>query len=214
LQPRLEVALYQITQGSVQSLADCGILENPRHVILHGKLRLQFQDGELNLGLLRAPTWISEEDIHRAAGLHCEITRVLTVENETTFLELAKLNQDTLLIQTSYPNRAVLALLEKLPASLDVYHFGDTDPAGFDILRDLRERSGREITPLHMVYQPDESSAALTREEKNLLQRLLDNPNMADCHEVLQAIIQNGRRGKFEQEALGLPTAGRWPFYT
>jgi hypothetical protein len=33
---------------------------------------------------------------------------------------------------------------------LEFWHFGDSDDAGFDILRVLRENSGREIHPLHM----------------------------------------------------------------
>jgi hypothetical protein len=37
-----------------------------------------------------------------------------------------------------------------LPAALECHHFGDSDEAGFEILRDLRDRSGRDLQPLHM----------------------------------------------------------------
>jgi len=71
-------------------------------------------------------------------------------EHETTFHELAKLQSGELLIQTSFPGSATVALIRSLPATLEWWHFGDSDPAGFEILRVLRERTGRDFRPLHM----------------------------------------------------------------
>lgn len=209
LRPRLEQALTQLSAGSVNSLEDLGLLEKPRQVLLHGPLRLD----DLDFASLRAPYSLSETDLRAARDLHSAAQRVLTIENETTFLELAKLNCDSLLIQTSYPNRAVLVLLQRLPAALPVFHFGDTDPAGFDILRDLRQRSARPIQPLHMAYRPRPESPALSAEEKNHLTRLLADPVMTDCREPLEAMREAGTKGDFEQESLGPPQLEGWPFY-
>lgn len=213
LRPRLESALRQITDGSIQSLEDLGLLEKARHVFIRGPLRLELPDGTLNLGLLHAPVSISETDLHRALTIHCDAAQVLTVENETTFFELAKLNSNTLLIQTSYPGRAVLALLARLPSHLPIHHFGDTDPSGFDILRDLRTRSDRAIQPLHMHHRPREGSEMLESSELKTLTRLLADPRMADCHPPLQAMLHSGTKGDFEQESLGRPSLSEWPFY-
>ncbi len=213
LRPRLESALRQITAGSIQSLEELGLLEKPRRVFIRGPLRLELPGGTLNLGLLHAPVSISETDLHQAIAIHCDSAQVLTVENETTFLELAKLNSDTLLIQSSYPGRAVLALLARLPAHLPIHHFGDTDPAGFDILRDLRARSGRTIQPLHMYHRPREGSEALQPSDLQTIDRLLSDPRMADCHPSLQAMRHAGTKGDFEQESLGRPSLSAWPFY-
>lgn len=213
LQPRLESALRQITAGRIQSLEELGLLEKPRRVFIRGSLRMKLQDGTLDLGLLHAPAAISETDIRQAIALHCDASHVLTVENETTFLELAKLNSDTLLIQTSYPGRAVLALLACLPAHLPIHHFGDTDPSGFDILRDLRTRSGRTIQPLHMRYRPSAGTEILPPSDLLIIDRLLTDPLMADCHTALQAMRDSGTKGDFEQESLGRPTLLKWPFY-
>lgn len=90
------------------------------------------------------------EDIERAEEIATAAHRCLTVENETYFHELAKLQSGKLLIQTSYPGSGTLRLLSRLPAGLEFWHFGDSDEAGFDILRVLREKSGREFRPLHM----------------------------------------------------------------
>lgn len=209
LRPRLEQALTQLSAGSVTSLEYLGLLEKPRQVMLHGPLRLD----ELELAALRGPYSLSETDLRTAFHLHSNAARVLTVENETTFLELAKSNRDTLLIQTSYPNRAVLALLSRLPAELPLFHFGDTDPAGFDILRNLRARTARPIHPLHMAYRPRPNSPTLSTEEKNQLTRLLADPTMADCREPLEAMREAETKGDYEQESLGPPQVEGWPFY-
>jgi len=213
LRPRLEAALRQITAGRTQSLEELGLLEKPRHVFFRGPLRLELPGGTLDLGLLHAPVSISETDIHQAISILCDASQVLTVENETTFLELAKLNSDTLLIQTSYPGRAVLALLARLPDTLPIHHFGDTDSAGFDILRDLRARSGRTIHPLHMHHRSREGSEILAVPDLQIIHRLLADPSMTDCHATLQAMQNSGTKGDFEQESLGRPSLVEWPFY-
>lgn len=213
LRSRIEIALKQISNGTINSFEDLGLMEKPRQVFLRGPLLLELPGGMLNLGLLHAPVSISDTDIRRALAIHCTASRVLTVENETTFLELAKLGGDTLLIQTSYPGRAVLALLSRLSAEIPIHHFGDTDPAGFDILRDLRERSGRTITPLHMHHRPREGSAPLQSSDLQIIDRLLAAPHMSDCHPALQAMRNSGTKGDFEQESLGPPNLTVWPFY-
>ena len=86
----------------------------------------------------------------RAESLVTTAKHCLTIENETSFHELAKLQSDELLIQTSYPGSGTLRLLHRLPAEMEFWHFGDSDDADFDILRVLREKSGRNFQPLHM----------------------------------------------------------------
>lgn len=213
LESALEKTLAQITGGTIKSLKDLGLIENPRRVLLHGPLRLELPGGTLDLGLLTGPVMLSETDIRLASAIHTAALRVLTVENETTFLELAKTNRDTLLIHTSFPGRAVLALLERLPPDTPLHHFGDTDPAGFDILRDLRERSGRAIQPFHMNFRFTDDSETLTRDDLRTLDNLLAHPLMHDCHEQLRAMLNAGRKGDFEQETLGRPALPEWPFY-
>ena len=207
LQSRLETALRQIN-GKI--LEDLGLLEKPRQVLLHGPLRL---DG-LDLASLRGAVTISETDIRQAQSVACTATRILTIENETTFLELVKLNHgDTLLIQTSHPNRALVSLLARVSTDFPCFHFGDTDPAGFDILRSLRDKTGRPFQPLHMRFRPRDDSPALTAEEAKVVTRLLADPSMTDCHTALHAMRKDGTKGDFEQESLGRPTLEQWPFY-
>lgn len=150
LRGKLGRLLEEVTAGQVRSLNDIGILHNPRSVLLQGPLVLKFSEGCLDLNLLGSPIRLGLPDVQRAQAISSTAEKCLTVENETTFHELAKLHSGALLICTSYPGRATLALIERLPQDMEFWHFGDSDDAGFDILRVLRERTERDFQPLHM----------------------------------------------------------------
>ncbi|HEX2750672.1 MAG TPA: Wadjet anti-phage system protein JetD domain-containing protein [Verrucomicrobiales bacterium] len=209
---RLETGLVRMSEGSLTTLEQLGILQNRRGVLLHGPLLLQFATGSLDLNLLSAPVRISNTDIASASAVSTSARRCLTVENETTMQELAKQRSGTLLIHTSYPSDAVLALMALLPDDIEYRHFGDTDPAGFDILRDLRARTGRNILPLHMQIRPSPDGPSLSADERRMLGRLLEDPLLTDVRPQLETLKSSGSKGMFEQESLGLP-ARDWPFY-
>jgi len=184
--------------------------------VLHycGPLVLHFVDHAKVLDL-RFESTLSIAELERATHITTTAQRLLTVENrKTTFLQLARADEQrsSLIVATSFPTQAVRLLLQKLPPDLPHHHFGDTDPAGWDILRKLREVSRREVQPLHMRWRPAPTSAALTRRDQQIITRLLDDPRMADCREDLQAMLAAGQRGDFEQESLGAPSLRGWPF--
>jgi hypothetical protein len=205
--------LERVTDGDIRSLEDVGILQTPRFALVHGPLRLLVRGEWLNLGHLQGPCRLSDTDIIHALAIETTARRCLTVENETSFHELAKLHSGELLVCTSYPGSATLALLKKLPASLEYWHFGDSDPEGFDILRDLRERSGCSFQSLHMNWRLAPEGARLDEGSRRLIKRLLESVVMRPEHEKLQRILDADNKGNFEQESLGLPTLARWPFY-
>ena len=150
LRGKLGGLLADITSGKIQSLDDLGILPNPRFALVHGPLRLRLDGEWLDLGRLHGAFRLALTDIERAEEITTSAHRCLTVENETSFHELAKLHSGELLVQTSFPGSGTLALLKRLPPHLEYWHFGDSDEAGFDILRVLREQSGRDFQPLQM----------------------------------------------------------------
>jgi hypothetical protein len=150
LRGKLGRVLEDITGGTIRTLDDLGILPNPRSVLVHGPLRLGLDGDWLDLGLLRGAFRLSQVDIERALTITTTARRCLTVENETSFHELAKLGSGNLLVQTSYPGSATIALLRRLGDTPEFWHFGDSDDAGFEILRVLCDKSGRRFRPLHM----------------------------------------------------------------
>ena len=152
LRGKLGRLLEEITSGQIRSLDDIGILPNPRFALIHGPLKLLLDGEWLDLGRLRGAFRLAESDIERAESLVTTALRCVTIENETSFHELAKLESNELLIQTSYPGSGTLKLLQRLPREMEFWHFGDSDAAGFDILRVLSEKSGRNFQPLHMKH--------------------------------------------------------------
>lgn len=150
LRGKLGRLLDEITGGQLRTLDDLGIVPNPRFALVHGPLQLRFGDRSLECGLLQGAFRLAGRDIRRADEVLTTARRCVTVENETSFHELAKLGSGELLVQTSYPGSGTVALLRRLPPEMEFHHFGDSDEAGFDILRVLREKTGRDIQPLHM----------------------------------------------------------------
>jgi Uncharacterized protein conserved in bacteria C-term(DUF2220) len=215
LQPRIEPLLLLITAGKFARLADFGILANPYSTLVHGPLRLWFDKQHVDLGVFEGVTSVSSVDLARLTGIETCASRCVTVENETVLLELAKLQSEVILIGTNgYTSSAALLLLDALPQHLEFWHFGDSDPAGFDILRDLRVRSQRDVRSLHMQYRPGTKGSVLTADDHRLIDRLMTSVSLT--HEEknqLQAMLQSGDKGEFEQESLGRPGIRSFPFF-
>lgn len=150
LRGKLGRLLEDITGGTIRSLDDIGILPNPRSVLVHGPLKLRLDGSWMDLSFFHGPFRLSQTDIERAEAIETASSRCLTIENETTFCELAKLQSGELLVCTSFPGSATVTLLRRLPPKIDCWHFGDSDEAGFEILRVLAEKTGRNFRPLHM----------------------------------------------------------------
>lgn len=217
LAPKLDVCLRHITNDQIATLADLGILPNERTLLVHGPLRFAFDNGVLDLQVLRHPFRVDHRDIERAI-LQSGAERCLTVENPAMLHELAKLRSDTVLAgsgsEGGFAHRAVIAFLQRLPATVEIHHFGDSDPAGFDILRDLRERTGRPIRSHLMEFRPDPCSPPLRPDEQRTIERLTISPSLTP-HEKSQLTRMRdaNQKGRFEQESLGAPPLREWPFY-
>jgi len=212
----LESCLSRITGGKIGRLADIGILDGEKSFLLHGPLSLTFEAGRSDLGLFDYPVRVGARDIARAA-LITSASKCLTIENFAMMRELAKLRAGTLLVSSGskggYANSAVIEFLRKLPATMELWHFGDSDPKGFDILRDLRVRSGRTVQGLHMRYRPAAAPIPLTHEDLVTILRLLPSENLTTLEKAeLGKMISASSKGNYEQESLGRPSTN-WPFY-
>jgi hypothetical protein len=213
-QSLIERALAQLL-GRETPLEALGIQSSNSVLHYGGPLVLHFDDHVKTLDL-RFESTLSVAELEHAKNITTTAERLLTVENrKTTFLQLVRADvmRSTLIVATSFPTQAVRLLLQKLPPDLPHHHFGDTDPAGWDILRKLREVSGRAVSPLQMRWRSKANALPLTQRDHQVLIRLLADPSMADCHAELHAMQQAGTKGDFEQEFLGLPNLERWPFY-
>lgn len=194
----IESLLAAASGGEVRVFADLGIADNPRSVTFHGPVRMG-----RDYGGIEGAVSLSEHEIARSEWIDCTAPRCVTVENATKFHELTRLGSGDLFVLTSYPNRATVEFLRRLPASLPRHHFGDTDPWGFDVLRTLRVALAPAwVAPLHMTFRPTAGAGVLTPRDRKKLARLLSDPVLADMRPELERMAAAGTKGDFEQETI------------
>lgn len=205
-EPRLRPALLAITGRD--SLESFGIMPKPRFVTFHGPLLWQRKDQSCDFSVMVGPVTLAETNLDEYARLHTNASIVLTVENEDTFHELVASNPGVLLVLTSYAGAAVRKLLGKLSSDLIFYHFGDRDAAGADILRDLREKTQRDIQLLVLLSRSKAPRQPLREVDEMTLMRLLnaDIPDALRCD--VMDLLENGVSSDFEQESV--PIAEVW----
>ncbi|MBN8458612.1 MAG: hypothetical protein J0M04_12320 [Verrucomicrobia bacterium] len=200
LENRLLRAISSIV-GEDVGLEHFGIVEKPREVWFHGPIEILLEDGgHCDFARLPGAVGLSERNLDAVAGVRVDARICLTVENEAVFLELVKRNPGVLVIRAGYAGSAVRRLLGMLPADMDFLHFGDTDAAGFDILRYLRERCGRAFVPLMMEPDSTAGTPVLDDRELRMLDRLINSETMKDVREALLRYREGGVKGRFEQE--------------
>lgn len=146
--------------------------------------------------------------------------RIICVENQTPFEVLChqQVPERAVLVFTAgYAGRAQRRWLERLcvEGGLDrVLHWGDLDPHGLMILRDLRRFLARvapaaSLLPWRMdpKYLQLPEAVSLSPQDREQLQRYLEDPD-APARPAAEAMLSQGR--KLEQEALlGSPASLR-----
>lgn len=192
------------------------VLSQPR-VEVAGELTLRFGDGRdpVVIDGLRGSYHLTS-DLFAAIEAHTPAKRILTIENtKTTLPRIASLNRDkeTLILGCAYPTQGLRRILDLLPQDLPIFHFGDTDPAGFLILSKLRQAAGRPVTPFLMHRRESMKPMPLSSRDRSILPGLLVDPWLEDVRDTLEAISSSEDKGDFEQESLGRPDLPRWPFY-
>jgi hypothetical protein len=204
--------------GRPMPLQSLGVVLTDSRSDLGGILTLHYATGEIQVfDKLKAVFSLSLIDLERAERATTPALRLLTVENsKTTLRRLASANADgsTLLAACSFPTKALLRLLGLLPQDLPVFHFGDTDPAGFHIFSKLRETSKRPIHPFLMERRSSKRKCPLSEYDQAILPRLLSDPLLNDVVMDIKLMKDSGCKGDFEQETIGLPDLESWPFFS
>jgi hypothetical protein len=202
-------SLLALASGeTVRSFADLQIDHNPAAVRFHGPLRVILRGQVIDYAQHIGESVLSEADLAAAESIEFNASRCVTVENATKFHELCRLQCGDIFVHTSYPNKATIQFLRGLPTELPLFHFGDTDAWGFDVLRVLRSSVSRSIQPLHMRYRPKIGSKPLGYRARRKLHRLLNDPALADVRDQLFQLDRAGSEGDYEQESLSITSPG------
>ena len=198
----VERFMAQFLPPDIATLEAWKVADTPPAVLLRGPLGIELDDGTLIDELPPDSAYtIKEEILARAKGIFTSSKRCLSIENHTTFRETVDVNANDLIVHTSYPSSSVVKLLQLLPVTMLLQHWGDTDPWGYDILRVLREKTGRTIQPWRMSYRP-RAGLPLSKRESAILSRLIADPLVADVRSELTAMRTADSKGDFEQESL------------
>lgn len=192
-------------------LAEHGIYHTPDYVYLKGNAKIRTKGGELFLGVLEQGIGISGDDlVQLEIQPEPAIKYVLTIENLTTFFRWQK--EGALLIYLGgYHNtvrRRLLADLYRAFPNAQYYHFGDIDAGGFEIYRDLKQKTGIPFQPYKMNLQVLQQHRAygkeLTENDRRhlckLYETMADDPFYHQFSELIRYMLDENV--KLEQECI------------
>jgi len=191
-----------------QILAEYNIYHTPDYVYLKGEVILDFQKGmesRINLTYLEQGIGISGADIEKVR-ISGKVKKVITIENLTTFFRWQEKNS-LLIYLGGYHNsvrRELLCRVHQALPDAKYLHFGDIDVGGFEIYRDLCEKTGIPFQTYHMgilelqYYQ--EYTKKLTENDQKRLNSLMEKEwsGQKEIAQVLQYMEK--KCVKLEQE--------------
>jgi hypothetical protein len=183
----------------------------PEYVPISGPLVLQTETDPLNLEPFVPSIALSADMLRQTRVAECSAQIVVTVENATSFSQLAAQRLTSILViyTGGFASPTVIGLLKSLRAmrpGLAFHHWGDLDAGGLRILSHLRSHLG-PISPLLMdaeTFQRHQRHAQpLTTNDRRSLEQLRASPLLADCVPLIAQLLEVEQ--KLEQEAIDIP---------
>ena len=185
-------------------LAEYNIYHTPNYVYLKGNAKICIGTEEMDLSVLKQGIGISGEDIDRVK-LVCmdHIDKVITIENLTTFFRWNEPNS-LIIYLGGYHNRIRRMLLQEIYSNIPEVaykHFGDIDAGGFEIYRDLCEKTGIPFEMYHMdldvLKEYEMFGKSLTVNDRKRLETMKSRDGLED---LIEYMLENDV--KLEQECI------------
>lgn len=185
-------------------LAEYGIYHTPNYVYLKGNLIVSIGKETIELSSFRQGLGISGEDIGRIRFCNTDnVRKVITIENLTTYFRWQE--DDSLLIYLGgYHNLVRRVLLQEIYGCCPkarYYHFGDIDAGGFEIYRDLCEKTGIPFAMYKMDLETlqlyEGYGKPLTANDRKRLMCMRDREGL---QEIIQYMLEHNV--KLEQECI------------
>lgn len=185
-------------------LEEYHIFSNPSYIFFKGNVEIFYADGVSIKVTPDKPIAILSETIAGINTIKIYSDRVITVENLTAYNRI-KDSASTFIYLSGYHNTAKQNFLKKIAEhnkSVLWYHFGDIDPDGYFILKNLVDKTGIPFTPLYMdtgqlrIYQK-----YCRHLEKNDIVKARTLIELGFYKEVMEFMLENDC--KLEQEIIG-----------
>ncbi|MCD7752737.1 MAG: DUF2220 domain-containing protein [Lachnospiraceae bacterium] len=133
-------------------LGEHNIFSNPSYLYIKGEATIIFRNLPPVELSLNTPVAYSSESVESMERIDIHGSRVMTVENLTSFNRVREKGYFYLFL-SGYHNTAKQRLLKHIAEQnkeTEWFHFGDFDPDGFLIIEHLRTKTGIDFQPIHM----------------------------------------------------------------
>lgn len=176
-------------------------------VLVSGPVRFSKESASLSADI---PPYIGvPSELLPSFQVHQTPAYVLTIENLSSYLEYTRKIHDggVVLLTGGYPTGAFQAFYQQLVAQLDgvpLYHWGDVDPDGLQILLILDRLTDERTVKPHLMMPADDGVLLGKAQMQKLKAIETDHPEVSA---VIAALIDTGY-GFYEQECLEARSPG------
>lgn len=136
-------------------LEEYQVFSNPSYIFFKGNVDIHYIDGSSISVTPDNPLAILSKAITRIEMIKVNSNRIVTVENLASYNRMND-NKSTFIYLSGYHNTAKQRFLKKIAeynSGVSWFHFGDIDPDGYYILRNLVKKTGIPFDPLYMDVQ-------------------------------------------------------------
>ena len=151
----LDLSVLDKKEKEKAILEEYQVFSNPSYIFCKGKVYIHYLDGKSMSVTPDNPIAILSEVIARIEMIKVNSNRIVTVENLTSYNRIND-NKSTFIYLSGYHNTAKQRFLKKIAennSGVSWFHFGDIDPDGYYILKNLVEKTGIAFVPLYMDVQ-------------------------------------------------------------
>ena len=187
-------------------LAAYNIVKNTSYAILKNKLILKLNDCIIDLDKLGFEYLLSDEMIRSLEIIDSNVTKVITVENLTSFYALDD-KEAVIVYLAGFHNHTKQELLKKIYSkylNAEYLHFSDIDAGGFWIYQKLKEKTGIPFIPYRMsvkeLIDNKDNLKKLTENDKKRLNKMLLDSRFKVFKDTIEYMLDNNV--KLEQEIL------------
>ena len=183
-------------------LENLNIVKNPGYVYAKGNGQIIISGQVIDFRNLDGDLGLSSALLDNIENVQVYASKVITVENLTTFNSYADKDAFAIYLggyHNSIRRKLICKIYEQNPDKA-YYHYGDVDAGGFNILLDLRAKTGISFIPFNMdvvtLEKYKEFTKRLTENDKSRLKNLLGG----EFDSVINYMLENDC--KLEQEAI------------
>lgn len=195
-----------ISEDLAEWLAEYNIYQTPNFVYLKGDATIHIGNTIIELVAFNQGIGISGDDINKIQiDETAKIEKILTIENLTTYFRWKEANS-LIVYLGGYHNLVRRNLLRKIYDAFPnakYAHFGDIDAGGFEIYRDLCEKTKIPFNmynmDLNVLKKYEKYGKSLTQSDRKRLEHIQNEMNLS---ELIAYMLEHNI--KLEQECMGL----------